>query len=146
MKKLILILLMAYPSLALSDVLKLSCTIRAVIDYSTGTTETKQYNEIFEVTDYGDFKSIIPTSDDFASVTSKKSKYTESIVDYSDSNKWDITNVNKYVGEKSDNTSIRIDRNLGKIWYSRTFSSGANSITTTGTGDCEKVNVKKKKF
>ena len=137
---------MAYPSLALSEVLKLSCTIRAVINYSTGTSETKQYNEVFEVTDYGNFKSIIPTSENFAGVSTKKNQYIESVVDYSDSNKWDINNVNKYDGGKSDNVSIHIDRNLGKIWYSRTFYAGLDSITTTGTGDCEKVNVKKKKF
>ena len=146
MKKLILFLLLLSPNLVWSETIKLSCTIKTIEDYSNGFTETKQYKEIFEVTQTGSFISIIPTSENFNSVTNLKNKNTVSINDFSDSNKWDITNNNKYESGKTDNTSIQIDRNIGRIWYSRTFDNLTLVFKVSGTGDCEKVNITKKKF
>ena len=74
MKKLILFLLLLSPNLVWSETNKLSCTIKTIEDYSNGFTETKQYKEIFEVTQTGSFISIIPTSENFNSVTNLKNK------------------------------------------------------------------------
>lgn len=146
MKKLILFLLLLSPSTVWSLEVKLSCSINTVTEYSTGGSERGQFNQIFVVTDLGNYRSIISNSDDFASVSTKGIKSTVSVDDLSDSNIWDITNNNKLPNGSTMTTSIRIDRNVGKIWYSSSFDNNQITRLRTGSGDCEKVNVSKKKF
>lgn len=145
MKKLI-ILLMLSPSTAWSLEVKLSCIINTVTEYSTGGSERDRFNQVFVVTDLGNYRSIISSSDDFASVSSKGIVGTVSVDDLSDSNIWDITNNNKLPNGSTMTTSIRIDRNVGKIWYSSSFDNNKITRLRAGSGDCEKVNVSKKKF
>ncbi len=153
MKKLIFLLLILVSFNLQAEEFKLSCNIRLVTYYSVdGSSETHQYNEVFEITDYGKSKYIMPSSVNFRSVsTSNRSKNhpnTLSIDDFSDLSKWDITvNTKSKIEGKVDVTSIRIDRNVGKIWYSADFNTpSGNTILETGVGDCEKVDVSKKKF
>ena len=147
MRKLIFFVLILSSSIVRSEELKLSCNIELVTQYETGEVEKQRLKEVFLVNDMGEYKSIIPSSDNFFSVMTHKSPWTESFLDLSDPNKWDITNVVNYSNGSSSRNSIRIDRNLGKIWSSQTTElSSKRTIIVTGSGDCEKINVKKKKF
>jgi hypothetical protein len=103
---------------------------------------------VFTITEYPSKKFIIPTSDNFSSVSTVVFPDVLSINDFSDSSKWDISVNQKGIVEGSViNTSIRIDRNTGQIWYSRTFpAENGITISEDGIGNCEKINMKKKKF
>lgn len=149
MKKLIFLFFIISSPTVYSVELKLSCNIRLDIAYSTGTLETKQYNnEVFEIYENANFRSIIATSDNFYSFSNKKSPNTISIDDFSNVNKWDITI--KSIGYKDgvvNSKSIRIDRNVGKIWTSADFyADNGVTFSSNGVGDCEKINITKKKF
>ena len=68
------------------------------------------------------------------------------ITDKSDSTKWDIS-ITTNLPNRTIMKSIRIDRNLGKIWY--TFDVGYKTglfVMEKGEGNCKKVDVTKKKF
>ena len=135
-----------HSSIVRSEELKLSCNINLVSTSSNGISESNQYNQTFEVVDYGKRKMIIPSSDLFSGVSTGKHPTTVSIEDFSDSNKWDIFNQDNFEDGTSSSTTIRIDRDTGKIWYTHTFKEGGRTLNQSGNGDCEKVNVRKKKF
>jgi hypothetical protein len=148
MKKLIFFVLILFSSIVCSEELKLSCNIKLTTNYDDGTTENGQYSEVFAIKDLGKHKFIIPTSNTFGSVSTLEGSKTLSIKDFSDSSKWDISVENNGLKEGvTYTTTIRIDRNVGKIWYSHTFfRDGKVRIEDLGNGDCEKINVTKKKF
>jgi hypothetical protein len=136
-----------FSSLVCSEEIKLSCTIKLLRVYSIdGSSETNQYREVLEVTDNSNYKSIIPLSDNFGSVSTRKHSETDTITDYSNSNSWDISSSRTSSEGHQGLTSYRIDRNTGDLWYSRTFNNQSMIITSTGTGNCEKIDVTKKKF
>jgi hypothetical protein len=147
MKKLIFIILLISSPIVWSEEIKLSCDMNLVEKYSTGHTETKSIHEVINIYDseYTKFISITPLSDQISGVSTKPIQNTISINNFSDTNKWDITNVLKTKSNEITVT-IRIDRNLGKIWYSSSFNNSKVSIETSGIGDCEKVDFSNKKF
>jgi len=140
MKKLIFILLITSSTIVHSEEIKLSCRINLVTSFENGSTESHQYNEIFTVRDDGKFISIQPTSSNFESVT------TEHGYGINNSSQWNITS-GKRNSFRSTLTTIQIDRNTGKIWYkNNTVIIKKDSWSSKGEGDCEKVDVTKKKF
>ena len=140
MKKLTLILFLLSPTLSWSEEIKLSCNINLVTSYENGSSETHRYNEIFTVRDNGKLKSIQPTSSNFESVT------TEDGYEINNSSQWNITS-GKRNSYSNTLTTIQIDRNTGKIWYkNNTVIFKKNSWSSKGQGDCEKIDVIKKKF
>lgn len=148
MKKYIFILMIISSPFACAEELKLSCNIEIVKEFYLAPSERTHFTEVLEITDYGKFKSIIPASDNIGSVSTKENPKTIYIRDFSDSNKWNISNQAKGLEEGVViTTSINIDRNTGKIWYWATYEkSGIVKIKDTGKGDCEKINITKKKF
>ena len=148
MKKLIfLTFLLSISNFLQAEEIKLSCNILKVMEFGSGKSEKSNNTEIYTVTDLGGRKFIIPTSDEFPSVSSVKKANSITVTDQSDNNKWDITNVSKNEQGDLSSVSIRIDRNTGKIFYSFQFERlNGSFINTTGRGDCEKVNLTKKKF
>jgi hypothetical protein len=148
MKKLtFLTFLLLISNILQAEEFKLSCNILKVMEFSTGSSEKSNTTEIYTVTDLGSRKFIIPTSDEFPSVSTVKKTNSITVTDESDNNKWDITNVSKNEQGDLSTVSIRIDRNTGKIFYSFLFERlNGSFITTKGRGDCEKVNLTKKKF
>lgn len=151
MKKIIYILFLIYPLSVLSEEIKLSCNMKRKVMNSHLADQDYTETIIFEVFDFGKNKSIIPNSDQYASVGTSKYEGVQNTTDNSDKNKWDITQV--YSSPKSSGssiTTIRIDRNSGSIYYTSNFSAKIENnsllILTTATGECEKVNTIKKKF
>ena len=146
MKKLTFFVLILFSSIVCSEELKLKCDIKVVSNFSDGSTEKNQVTETLKILDLGTYKSIIPSSTVLISVSTDKSTNTISVSDLSNSNVWDITEKTFSKNETPTTVSYVIDRNLGKIWYSDTFTSSGFTIKTSGVGDCEKIDVTKKKF
>jgi hypothetical protein len=142
MKKFIFLLLIFFSPIIYAEEIKLSCVINLQTTYDNGSSETHRYNEIFTVTDKGKFKSIVPTSSNFQSVT----VFDNRVLDGSKLSRWDIVEGKK-TGHGNSLTTITIDRNTGKIWYKNivTFLQ-RDSWVQKGEGDCEKIDVSKKKF
>jgi hypothetical protein len=151
MKKLIFIVLLLSPTIGWSEgITKLSCDMKITKKYHDGFSETLKYVEVFDIEENKDFILISPTSDNLHFVSNRESP-EKSVLDSSNSTKWNITNLSRYT--KTDKTkitltvTISIDRNTGKVWYSSRYDHvGISSLETTGTGDCEKVDLTKKKF
>lgn len=149
MKKNVFVFLLFFSNFAWSEEIKLSCNINLTIQHSSGAMEQKNINEILEISILKNFTSIIPMGDDIGSITTFKDNNTTSVDDYSNDSKFDITKRYK-VNNSSINdgqTTIRIDRNTGNIYYFKesNFKDGSQ-ITSTGNGRCEKINLTKKKF
>lgn len=137
--------LLLVSNLVFSEEIKLSCYMKVVKIYSTGSQEKLDMNEIFEIIDLGNVRSITPLSANFNGVTTRSFEGKVSHDDYSSPNKWHLKE------EASDNgayieTTIRIDRHSGKISYIGTFKNSKGSITTNADGDCKKIDTTKKKF
>lgn len=146
MKKILSILLLSFSSTVFSENIKLSCNIDFTKSYFSKSTENKHITDIVTITELGIYKYIRFNSKDLSSV-SIPSSVNSFELDNSDLNKWDITNVMTLNSGDDILTNIKIDRNVGKIWYSSTFTTkNKKTIETFGTGICEKVNVTKKKF
>jgi hypothetical protein len=77
-------------------------------------------------------------------VTTGKTANTISIQNYSDDNKWSLSNTTKSRQGYVAITSITIDRNSGKIFYFRDFRDG--QLVIEGQGNCKKVDTTKKLF
>ena len=146
MKKIIFFILVISSQSVHSVELKLICNITLNEIFSDGTTKTSQLSEVLEIIDNGKTKLIIPTSDLLGGVTTKKSGTLSPINDSSDVNKWDITSENKLSDGTTSTTTFRIDRNIGNIWYSNTFITNGRVTRQSGVGNCEKINLTKKKF
>jgi hypothetical protein len=151
MKKIVIFLLLILPLLSWSEEIKLSCNMKRTVLNSHLADQNSNETIIVEIIDLGKYKSIVPNSDQYAAVGSFKMEGVTNISDNSDKNKWDITRT--YTSSKSSGTSIttiRIDRNTGNIYYISNFAAKIENnsvvIQTTATGDCEKINVMKKKF
>jgi hypothetical protein len=128
--------------------IKLSCQLTLVNSYISGLKERSTVEEILEVTQYKrpEYLAIIPVSDSgsLASVTTGKTSNIISVQNYSDDNKWSLTNTVKSSQGFAATTSITIDRNSGKIFYFRDFRNG--QLVIEGQGNCKKVDTTKKLF
>ena len=146
MKKAIFFLLLIFSHMACSEEVKLSCNMKRV---NTDSLGSEKFNEqvIFEIMDTGKYKSIIPNSDEYGSVGTDKLGFRTSITDFSDANKWDITAYHDPKNGSNYTITIRIDRNTGTIFYQNNYTSPkGNIINISASGNCEKVNLTKKKF
>jgi hypothetical protein len=127
---------------------KLSCNLHQTISYSfDGSSEQKNYTEIIEVRDDGIYKFIRGTTKEFPSFSTDRMSTTVSIIDRSNKNKWDLTNVDKNDKGQISDSSIVIDRNTGKIYLNDKFTdidkSYRNEITS---GICVKIDMTKQMF
>jgi len=127
--------------------IKLSCNLKLISEYWTGTSETQYVTDVIEISEIGNKKYIIGNHSDIGSVSSHKSGTGWiSATDISDKNRWDIS-TKRQSGNKTVETSFKIDRNTGKIFYSElTRGPGEKFMRYSGSGDCQKVDTNKKKF
>ena len=121
--------------------IKLNCLISLTTNYSLGVVEKQQVSELIEIYESGNFLSIIPASDNLASVGTNATQRGFQVLNTSNENKWDLAN------QKPDiRTQILIDRNTGQIFYSRYFKSDGVALQTQGNGTCKKIDTGKKLF
>jgi hypothetical protein len=122
-------------------VIKLNCQISLTRNFSAGSSEKEQLTEIFEIHQLDGFLAIIGTSGDFGAVSTLAIDRGFVVFDYSNENKWDLTN------EKEGNRrQIMIDRNTGQIYYSFNFKGTRGPAQWQGNGSCRKVDIDKKLF
>ena len=124
---------------------KLSCQITDKKEYSNVEKPViSNYVDVVSIEDDGFTKYITMTKTNISIFTLKTND--DVITDKSDSTKWDIS-ITTNLPNRTIMKSIRIDRNLGKIWY--TFDVGYKTglfVMEKGEGNCKKVDVTKKKF
>lgn len=145
MKKLILILLIIVSPIVHSEEVKLSCQITDKQEYSNVEKPViSNYVDVVSIEDDGFTKYITMTKTNISIITLKTNK--DVITDTSDSTKWDIS-ITTNLPNRTIMKSIRIDRNIGKIWYTFdvVYKTGLFSMEK-GEGNCKKVDVTKKKF
>lgn len=144
MKKHLLILILLFTSNILyAGEIKLSCDINLTISYPSGREENKKVREIYEI-DESTIIYIFPISN--LEVLPHAISNKNNAINNSNQNKWDIQN--KFTrGQFSYITSVIIDRNSGQIFTSIEMIKKDNvTLTIKGIGDCEKVDITKKKF
>ena len=153
MKKLLLTLVLLFTSNILyAGQIKLSCNITVTEILPSGKEETKKVIEIYEVTEILDKIAIRASSGlgNLPSVTSYlkriESISIESISNNSNESQWNITNKGTTSEGNSFDNSILIDRNTGQIFTRNAMTINGNSGVSSGTGICERIGIKKKKF
>lgn len=146
MRNVIFALFIMYSQIGWSIEIKLICNIDVSTSYSNGHEEKERLSELFIITDDSNYKSIISSSTNFVSVSNQTMPEISDVKDFSDSNRWYIANTQTNPQGSTMTTTIKIDRNVGSIFYSSIFSKGQSYARTIGSGDCEKVNTSKKKF
>lgn len=124
------------------DELKLMCNLQVKKMYRSGNQEFFNVKSIVQVNDYGNQLSIIPDGEELSSVATY-SLANRTFDNFSNRNKWDLTNTVVREGRKSI-TNITIDRNTGRIVYSRDWNDGV--ILSNGEGSCEKIDISVRKF
>ncbi len=144
---LIFLILISFPSFG-GDI-KISCNINLETTYSFDESIKKSHEEeIFTITEINGYVIIVPSlaSSKFSSISTHKENNTISIKNRSDINKWDITISDKNSGGEIDDVSYLIDRNTGKIFYSLISRHRGQYSKDLGYGNCEPVDMNKKKF
>ena len=151
MKKLIFILSFFLLNSAIAQNTKLLCDITLREDDNGKITSQKIKTRV-EVSVFKDGSIFIIPDNSLYPVTTEKSEITVEINNYSTLSKWEIQNLNieKITGAHYA-TTITIDRNAGTISYNHVFmlknkSPTISTSTTTGFGNCEKIDPNKKKF
>ncbi len=134
----------SFSASALATEVKLLCKMEMAKTYRGGQLERNRITEIMEVTEMGDYLSIIPQSDNLGSVSTIKHQNTISISNYSDKNKWHIVTEKQNRNGGTYVIQVSIDRNSGIILYSHDWERG--TILERGSGDCEKISQEKRKF
>jgi hypothetical protein len=150
MKKLIFILSFFLLNSAIAQNTKLLCDITLREDDNGKITSQKIKTRV-EVSVFKDGNIFIIPDNSLYPVTTEKSELTLEIINYSTLSTWKIqnTNIEKITGAHYA-TTITIDRNAGTISYYHLFMLKDNKSltisTTTGFGNCEKIDTNKKKF
>ena len=152
MRKLIFILSFFLLNSAIAQNTKLLCDITLREDDNGKITSQKIKTRV-EVSVFKDGNIFIIPDNSLYPVTTEKSEITVEINNYSTLSTWKIQNLNieKITGAHYA-TTITIDRNAGTISYYYVFmlkdnkSPTISTSTTTGFGNCEKIDPNKKKF
>ena len=116
--------------------------------YPSGSSESKK-EMVFADIDFTDSKfDALLKGDELIFVIGSsnfKNKYstTEVLINGSNDNKWDITNLTKMSELNIENESyLYLDRNNGKINIRSEFTRNNKTSITIGSGVCEKINTK----
>ncbi len=150
MKKILFCLIIIFQSVYLyaNEDIKLSCNVKLVITSWNGIQETQQIKDDIEISEIGNKKYIIGNHPDIGSVSTHKSgSRWISATDQSDRNKWNITTIRSREEDVIVTTQFIIDRNSGKIIYSEDAQGpGKKYMRYKGIGDCQKIDITKRKF
>ena len=129
--------------------LKLECNLIIETRYSEGGRTTQQNTVATVEVDMNNLYKFIKIENHkiIAVVSSIKTDNTVSFVDRSDNGTWDLARQG-FDSQKNErtSTSIRIDRNTGKIFFNNRFTDSTGYTNWSGAGDCSKVDVSKRKF
>jgi hypothetical protein len=144
MKFLLLLVLVFFSSFINAQEVNLICDLTFQSDV-TGRNETQKFRTRVEIFQTKDFLSIIPDSDLLGSVSTSK-RENSNFTNYSNGTKWDLQR-RSHSKDGVLNVHIIIDRNAGTMSYNSSFLH-TNTLTsyTRAFGECQKIDVSKKKF
>lgn len=149
MKKFLALVFLFIPFTAYAQDIKLKCLMQISYSSTFDAPENSQENIVLSID-----KSMIHVENSGSRIRGvfRFSSIPKLITnDFSDSNKWSVSNQDNSVPVISAFTKITIDRNTGTISYQATtqiLKSGINNGSTEvrGHGTCEKIDVSKRKF
>ena len=98
---------------------------------------------MFEVLQTASYLGIVTAGSDLKSIVTAKTSSLESVQNFSDLNKWHLSDITSREG-RITKTTIMIDRNTGLMNYYEDFNQG--TILVDANGICEKIDASKKKF
>lgn len=137
---------------AMAEEIRLSCSMQISRTYSNGYTESRKEMVFADIeTDGSMFHAQLKSDELLFSITSRgyeNRQSTTEVLNISNENKWDITNFTKMkeISIESENY-LYLDRNSGKINLRSEFTkNNKKTMTTNGSGVCEKINTKLRKF
>ena len=149
MKTFFYLILLSAINISYAQDLKLECNLLIETRYSEGGGARQQSTvATVDVAIIDSYKFIkIENHRIIAIVNSIKSENTLSFVDNSDAGKWELTKQ-EFDARKNErtNTTIRIDRNAGKIFFNDRFTDSTGYTNLSGAGDCVKVDLSRRKF
>ena len=132
--------------------LKLQCNYSAKALHSNGTVETEAGSAIVDITEVGHdlFIMVEHAGMDMSERSvSTAARAGKSINNFSDKNRWDLTNTQVFSDGRiiKRTQRISVDRNTGGLGVSSvtSFRSG-NHIEFNASGNCVKVNNQNRKF
>ena len=137
---------------AIAEEIRLSCNMLIKRTYPNGSSESKK-EMVFADIDYKDskFDAQLKGTELIFIIGSRSFKdrhsTTEVLNNNSNDNKWDITILTKMSELNIEQENyLYLDRNNGKINIRSEFNRNSKTSTTIGSGLCEKINTKLKKF
>jgi len=149
MKKYLATLFLLTSFIAHAEEVKLKCLMRISYSSTFDASETLQENVMLSINK----NSIIVENSGtrLSSLYRFSSPPKLTANDFSDENKWDVSNQNNSVPVASVMSSITIDRNTGNISYEATTQilkseKNIGSSKVNGHGSCQKVDTTKHKF
>lgn len=138
--------LLASPAVNADFEIKLKCRVSITSLHISSLIENKSSKDvIFDVMETGNYLYILSDDDDLGSVSTATVKTTISIANYSNANRWDISNLNRSINnQKTTERRTIIDRNTGNILQRVDYGPGI--MTSHSEGVCVKVDTTKKLF
>jgi hypothetical protein len=137
---------------ATAEEIRLSCSMLIKRTLPNGSTESKKEMVFADIdTDDSGFYIELKGDDLLLSITSRgftNKEIVKNVLNNSNSNKWDISNFSKLNELNIEGEDyLYLDRNTGKINIrSEHTRNNKKILTTNGSGVCEKINTKFKKF
>jgi hypothetical protein len=152
MHKFIFIIIFLISLNTFGEEIRLSCKMLIKRTYPSGSSESKK-EMVFADIDFTDSKfDTLLKGDELIFVIGSsnfKNRYstTEVLINGSNDNKWDITNLTKFNEPNFEiENYLYLDRNNGKINIRSESTRNNKTFITIGSGVCEKINTKLKKF
>ena len=152
MRKFIFLIIFLTSLNAIGEEIRLSCNMLIKRTYPNGSSESKK-EMVFADIDFKDSKFDAQLKgDELIFVIGSRSfkdrhSTTEVLNNSSNDNKWDITILTKMSELNIENENyLYLDRNNGKINIRSEFTRNNKTSITIGSGVCEKINTKLRKF
>jgi len=137
---------------AMAEEIRLSCNMLIKSMYFNGHSESRKETVFADIDFEGsNFSAQLKGTEFIFSISSSsfKNKYstTEILGNNSNDNKWDITTITTMSEANIESENyIYLDRNSGKINVRSELTRNNRKTTTIGSGMCDKINTKSKKF
>ena len=127
-----------------AEKIKLVCNVDVVMEYSTGQTDRSREKIQVDIESINDNTFIFANGVETGfSMTTKPTKTNPEVTDSSDIDTFeiDVKHAPKAVGSPAISEYLKLDRNTGMLFY-----RFVGRLTQTTTGNCSKIDPKKRAF
>lgn len=146
MKLFLVIFLFLFTKDCYANYLALLCNIRLTTD-KNGEIISQNFKTEIKVTFNKKELFIIPTNTSLLPVTTTEGN-NKSVKNLSVENKWHLINTEQLADSIFNTTTLIIERNSGNLSYESIWIGGNFLFfqKSTASGECEKIDIKKRKF